>query len=215
MIDESEAPGFQPIGNPAAKIAISRCNSDLRPLRSQPISATIGSPLPATERSSSIGRRPGGAGAERLPPTARHSASAPPRDLPKDLRMRCDWGEQNLVAIASHISRLMAHYWVASEDARLRAALARDWLDDLAEFHQTIVAEACRDWRRSSEKRPAPAQIRGACLEMTARPRWQAPALPAPDAEDEAEMITRRQAMGERFGEWRQMLSGEKPWPTR
>lgn len=65
--------------------------------------------------------------------------------------------------IAAEISRLLAHYWSAAEDQRLRAAVSRDWLEDLQEFRADWVEEACRQWRRSEPKRPTISDIRKLC----------------------------------------------------
>lgn len=132
------------------------------------------------------------------------------------LRKRFERGKENRTKIAGHISRLMSHYWTANEDPRLRKAQAEDWLEDLAEFHEGIVGEACRDWRQEQTRRPTPADVRQLCLAATdpyepPAPR-HVPSTPETPAQVAAR-IAKRQRVGEKFGELAQMLRGEKPWP--
>lgn len=107
----------------------------------------------------------------------------------------------------------MAHYWVANESPKLRAALAADWLDDLAEFHESIVAMACRDWRQTETRRPTPAEIRKLCLEVTRV--YEPPPKPAPPENPQqiAARIAERQSIAPKFNDLAAMLRGEKPWP--
>jgi len=77
---------------------------------------------------------------------------------------------------AALISRLLAHYWTTQEPEALRRSIAEDWLDDLAEFGAAVVAIACREWRRTSSRRPTPADIRLLCI-AEARDRAERAAL--------------------------------------
>lgn len=131
----------------------------------------------------------------------------------RDLRTRCERGKENRTKIAAHISRLMAHYWAANEDPRLRAAVAQDWLDDLAIFHEAIVAEACRDWRQGESRRPTPSDIRKLCLESTKEPEPPPSAPPPETAEELQARLEHRREMGDLFGVWQRMHRGEIPYP--
>lgn len=54
----------------------------------------------------------------------------------------------------------------------VEAAVAEDWLEDVGEFPATVVAEACRRWRRHPMKyryKPLPGDIRAFCLEIIGR----------------------------------------------
>lgn len=103
---------------------------------------------------------------------------------------------------------------MTGEAAPLRRAQANDWLDDLREFHEAVVWEACGEWRRTQTRRPTPSEIRKLCLDASydALP----PPLPAINWEledDPAETIARRQAIGEKLGELAKMIRGEIAWP--
>jgi hypothetical protein len=68
--------------------------------------------------------------------------------------------------IAALVTRLLAHYWTATEPAAVRQAQIEDWLDDLGEFAPPAVADACREWRRApGGRRPTPGDIRRLCIE--------------------------------------------------
>lgn len=138
----------------------------------------------------------------------------PRRALPLALRQRSPRGADNETKIASHIARLMSHYWVTGEAAPLRKAQAIDWLDDLREFHEQIVEDSCRVWRRSETKRPTPMQIRALCLEITFPPDTpRSPQITVTTPEDEAKKLVLRQQIGERLGTLRKMIDGEIDWP--
>jgi len=68
--------------------------------------------------------------------------------------------------ILALVSRLMGHYWLATEPEPVRRAQLEDWLDDLIEFKSEIVADACRQWRRTGIRRPLPSDIRRFCVEL-------------------------------------------------
>lgn len=52
----------------------------------------------------------------------------------------------------------------------MRQAQVEDWLEDLIEFGPAVVADACREWRRSPiNRRPVPGEIRKLCIEATSR----------------------------------------------
>lgn len=64
------------------------------------------------------------------------------------------------------VSRLLSHYWTATDPVEVRQAQIEDWLDDLREFGPLVVEEACRRWRRQpGGKRPTPGDIRTLCIE--------------------------------------------------
>lgn len=67
--------------------------------------------------------------------------------------------------IASLVAKLLGHYWTADEPARLRQAQIEDWVEDLNDFDPGVVEQACRDWRRGSDRRPVPSEIRRMCIE--------------------------------------------------
>ena len=69
------------------------------------------------------------------------------------------------VEVAGIIARLLLHYYLPGElsDAA-RKAIADDWLEDLVEFDPATVAHACREWRRTSSRRPTPSDIRVICI---------------------------------------------------
>lgn len=52
-----------------------------------------------------------------------------------------------------------------------RAAMAEDWVNDLAEFGADIVSGACGEWRRTQARRPTIADIRKLCEQQQAASR--------------------------------------------
>lgn len=81
----------------------------------------------------------------------------------------------------------MAHYWLAAEQEPARRAQLEDWVEDLADFGPAIVADACREWRRTQpDRRPGPGHIRALCLaaQREQRERAHHRALASPDAMD-------------------------------
>lgn len=72
----------------------------------------------------------------------------------------------NISSISATIARLLSHYWTAADPVPARRAQFADWLEDLTEFEPSIVADACRTWRRSATatRRPLPTEIRKLCL---------------------------------------------------
>lgn len=65
----------------------------------------------------------------------------------------------------------MGLFWTGSELAAIRREQSKAWLEDLAEFDADTVANACREWRRTHNRKPAIADIRRLCLD--AQPRGQ------------------------------------------
>jgi len=59
----------------------------------------------------------------------------------------------------------MSHYWTDTDHIETRRAQIADWLEDTIEFGPAIVAEACREWRRTQTRRPVPSEIRRLCIE--------------------------------------------------
>lgn len=102
---------------------------------------------------------------------------------------------------------MLGHYWAANEDTRLRAALAQDWLGDLREFTATVVADACREWRRAETKRPTIADIRRLCQEL--QPPQQPPA-PRHDVEAGHRLAATRQQREDAAYAWRQRFAEER-----
>jgi hypothetical protein len=68
----------------------------------------------------------------------------------------------------------MNHYWTADDHPAMRQAQIEDWLEDLAQFDMVDVKAACREWRRTHDRRPTPANIR---IMTIAAQRERAPAL--------------------------------------
>jgi hypothetical protein len=67
---------------------------------------------------------------------------------------------------------LLLHFWTPQElgdDAR--AAMAEDWVTDLAAFNPEIVSKACGEWRKAQTRRPTIADIRKLCIEEQASQR--------------------------------------------
>lgn len=74
----------------------------------------------------------------------------------------------------------MSHYWTDTDHIETRRAQIADWLEDVEEFGPAIVAEACREWRRTpNSRRPLPGDIRALCVarqaEYQERARFTAP----------------------------------------
>ena len=63
-------------------------------------------------------------------------------------------------AIAGVVEVVLAGYWQPSEAEELRAAILRDWCDELENFDAKSVRAALRQWRQDSpSKRPNPGHI--------------------------------------------------------
>jgi hypothetical protein len=74
--------------------------------------------------------------------------------------------------LLARILSLLAQYRSSELPSAVEAAIAEDWLDDLAEFPEWAVIEACRQWRRHPTKfrfRPLPGDIRNLCVEIVGR----------------------------------------------
>ena len=71
----------------------------------------------------------------------------------------------------------------------MRAAIAQDWLADLSEFHETLVAESCQEWRRAESRRPTIADIRRICMDGS---RMRGPSEPPPVFPERAERSERQ-----------------------
>lgn len=174
MVDHPEDQGFRPIGSHLPKTETLPPRSSSIQTRSPPSSGITGQALRAATASSSIGREPIATDAANSLPEvrdgARYSALDRQQESPRALRTRFDRGRENRTRIAAHISRHLSHFWAANEDSRLRAAIAQDWLADMGEFHESVVAEACQEWRRAETKRPTIADIRKLCMEATHAP---------------------------------------------
>lgn len=69
--------------------------------------------------------------------------------------------------ISAIVSRLLLHYWTATEHAAIRQAQVEDWIEDLIEFDLDIIRDACAIWRRRPKaSRPLPGQVRALCVDM-------------------------------------------------
>lgn len=68
-------------------------------------------------------------------------------------------------AVLACIAGLMAHYFVPGMTEGLHKSVALDWADDLASFPLWAVREACRDWRRTNDRKPTPHQIVTRCAD--------------------------------------------------
>lgn len=63
-------------------------------------------------------------------------------------------------AIAGVVEVVLAGYWQPSEAEELRAAVLRDWCDELENFDAKSVRAALRQWRQENpSKRPNPGHI--------------------------------------------------------
>ncbi len=74
--------------------------------------------------------------------------------------------------LLARILSLLALYRSADLPPAIEEAIAEDWLDDLAEFPEWSILEACRSWRRDSKRyrfKPLPGDIRMLCLESVAK----------------------------------------------
>lgn len=120
-------------------------------------------------------------------------------------------GPDNEAKIAKHIALLLSHYFVTGEAAPLRRSQANDWIDDLKEFHEAIVADSGRYWRQNETRRPTPADIRRLCLEVTFDKEGPAPiiGITLPSPAEEAARIRQRQEIGERMGHLVKAMRGE------
>ena len=63
-------------------------------------------------------------------------------------------------AIAGVVEVVLAGYWQPKEAEELRAAILRDWCDELENFDAKSVRAALRQWRQENpSKRPNPGHI--------------------------------------------------------
>lgn len=63
-------------------------------------------------------------------------------------------------AIAGVVEVVLAGYWQPNEAEELRAAILRDWCDDLENFDAKSIRAALRQWRQENpSKRPNPGHI--------------------------------------------------------
>lgn len=62
--------------------------------------------------------------------------------------------------VSALVARLLNHYWTANDPPAMRQAQIEDWLEDVTEFSIEHVEGACREWRRSGQRRPLPSDIR-------------------------------------------------------
>ena len=79
--------------------------------------------------------------------------------IPKNARMAA--------TIAGAVETLLSHYWQPNDDERIRTAALSGWLETLGAFPEWAIMEALSEWRDTKTTRPAPAHIRGICLEKT------------------------------------------------
>src|SRR5690348_10072598 len=88
-------------------------------------------------------------------------------DLPRQISPKGSTAQPERIAKA--VFSLLSHYWTANDPAEIREAQAADWLEDLIEFPAQQVMAACRQWRRTSNRRPTPYDIRSLCFSMSPR----------------------------------------------
>ena len=67
-----------------------------------------------------------------------------------------------------HIGKLLNHWDDRKSDAE-KDQIIVDWCDDLGEFSETHIAQACRDWRRTQQYRPRIAEIVAMCERLFQR----------------------------------------------
>jgi hypothetical protein len=72
--------------------------------------------------------------------------------------------QPSTTAIAEIVVRLLNHFGTVDEPVAVRKAIARDWIEDLAEFSARQVDDACREWRRTKSHRPTISDIRSMCI---------------------------------------------------
>jgi hypothetical protein len=89
------------------------------------------------------------------------------------------FSRETLHELSAMVSRLLQHYWTATEPIAARRTQIEDWIEDLREFPLAIVEGACREWRRQPEpRRPLPGDIRRLCIEGISTPSPEARADP-------------------------------------
>lgn len=72
-------------------------------------------------------------------------------------------------AVLARIHGLLAHYRCNELPEAVERAVVMDWLEDVGgEFPESVVAEACRRWRRGAKMKfkPMPGEIREICVEL-------------------------------------------------
>ena len=75
-------------------------------------------------------------------------------------------------AVLARLHGLLAHYRLNELPEAVERAVVMDWLEDVGgEFPESVVAEACRRWRRGPKMKfkPMPGEIREMCLELLGR----------------------------------------------
>jgi hypothetical protein len=84
--------------------------------------------------------------------------------------------------VSELVRRLLNHYWTADDHPAMRREQGADWIEDLVEFPVECIDEACREWRRTQNKRPTPADIRAlaAADQQRRAERQKLVALPPP-----------------------------------
>lgn len=101
-----------------------------------------------------------------------------PADTIPDLQRQLSLLDEALLpaprpALLARILGLLAHYRHEALPERLEMAVADDWADDLAEFPQWAIEDACQQWRRHPTKyryKPLPGDIRNLCEELVEKP---------------------------------------------
>jgi hypothetical protein len=93
----------------------------------------------------------------------------------------------------------MLHYWTADDPTDARQVQVEDWIEDLFEFSDAVVEEACRTWRRTQGKRPTPKELRViAIAEQRFRDRKSLPPLP----EEDTWILTEEQIIAKITSRW-------------
>lgn len=71
--------------------------------------------------------------------------------------------------ILGRVLALLAHYFTPNTDPRVAEAIAEDWAQDLRDFPDWAILEACSSWRREeTQRRPTPGHIRNLCQKRVA-----------------------------------------------
>ncbi len=62
--------------------------------------------------------------------------------------------------IGQKVATLLSHYFVADAGVDHQAAIGSDWIEDLEDFPEWAIDEACLTWRRGDRRKPTPGDIR-------------------------------------------------------
>ena len=71
--------------------------------------------------------------------------------------------------VAGQVKTLLSFYFREGVDERVLAEQARIWIENLSQFPQQVVSEACQEWISNQTRRPTPAHIVELCRKHRAR----------------------------------------------